>query len=113
MNVKTPATDPKVVDFLDENFEAHYHLERLIGTVYRLSIGRGRVLAFSSIGTPNEIGVLVDERPTPNMAVTIHNFDYDGYLTWKKLSKIISLFAPNILTKHNDRARQEQTASRQ
>ena len=113
MNVNTPATDPKVVDFLNENFEAHHHLQGLIGTVYRLHIGRGRVVAFSSIGTPNEIGILVDERPAPNMAVTIHNFDYDGYLTWKKLSQIISLFAPNILTKHNDRARQEQTASRQ
>lgn len=113
MSMNTPVPDPQVVDFLDENFEIHRSFQRLIGTIYRLDIGRGRVLVFSSVGTPNEIGVLVDERPTPIHSVTIHNFDYDGYLTWEKLSMMASLFAPGILAKHNDRKRKEQNSSGQ
>jgi hypothetical protein len=59
-------------------------------------IGRGRFLSIGDLGTPNEIGFLCQlENGNPTKItdiITIHNYDYDGYLTLDKVKSWIKVF---------------------
>lgn len=86
--------DKKVLFFI------HQHLPQnqipFAGSYHKIAIGRGRELVFGCVGTTNEICFLVDDRCSPKHSVCIHNYDYDGYLTWEKLGYIIKLFVPQL-----------------
>jgi|APSaa5957512576_1039674.scaffolds.fasta_scaffold37111_2 hypothetical protein len=58
------------------------------------ALGRGRYISIGDVGTPNEMVWLCQENPNREIEdlVCIHNFDYDGYLTEKKLDALVHGF---------------------
>jgi hypothetical protein len=58
-----------------------------------MDIGRNRLLSLGCIGTPNEMLFIeaIDGDKVTDL-VCLHNFDYDGRLTVKRLQKIVDLF---------------------
>lgn len=77
---------------LQKGFTETPHL--VLKAVFVLTVGRDRHISIGSLGTPNEI-VFLNQRDR-NAGITdmvcIHNYDYDGFLTEKKLDTIISIF---------------------
>ncbi len=60
-------------------------------------LGRNRYLSLSSLGTPNEMLFICEKNQNetdlyPEETICLHNFDYDGYLTFKKLKKYCQVF---------------------
>ena len=61
---------------------------------YTLDLGRNRALNYGSIGTPNEMLYIIayDRNDNRNItdAVSLHNYDYHGYMTRDKLTNIVN-----------------------
>ena len=60
-------------------------------------LGRNRYLSLSSLGTPNEMLWICEKEDNNPLSsvddlINLHNFDFDGYLTFKKLKKYCQLF---------------------
>jgi hypothetical protein len=60
-------------------------------------LGRNRYISLSSLGTPNEMIFLCykedsDETTGTDDLINLHNFDYDGYITFKRLKQICNTF---------------------
>lgn len=59
-------------------------------------LGRNRYLSLGSLGTPNEMLFICEKNNSddsyPEEIICLHNYDYDGYLTFKKLKKICKIF---------------------
>lgn len=63
-------------------------------------LGRNRILSASSAGTPNEIIWICQKSFCKgNNDITdiicLHNWDYDGYMTKRRLGKLIKAFTIN------------------
>lgn len=72
--------------------------------VHTYDAGRGRILAFGNIGTPNEIIFLQQYKANGKQftdSVCVHNYDYDGYITKKRLRNLISSITGKELTKQS------------
>lgn len=58
-------------------------------------LGRNRQLSIGELGNPNEVMFIceIDKNNPKNITdlVCIHNFDYDGYLTLKKIKSLIKI----------------------
>ena len=69
-----------------------------IGNNLNYDLGRFRQLSLSSIETPCEMMFITqidDENPKKiTDLVVLHNYDYDGYLTFEKVESLINLLAP-------------------
>lgn len=67
-------------------------VKHLIFSKWNLDIGRRRFISIAQLGTPDEI-VSIHERDGEKVDfVILHNYDYDGYLTEKKLNYLIEFF---------------------
>jgi hypothetical protein len=71
-----------------------------IGNNVTYDLGRGRFLSGSSIGTPNEMMFIeeVEEREKDGVihkvvtdVISLHNYDYDGYLSEDRLKLFMQL----------------------
>lgn len=64
-----------------------------IGNSLTYELGRGRALSASCVGTPNEMIFIYQSNEEDSTKITdiitIHNYDYDGYLTIDKINKLI------------------------
>ena len=64
-----------------------------IGNSVTYDLGRGRFLSASSVGTPNEMLFIcqhdINDYKKIEDIITLHNYDYDGYLSLEKVKKII------------------------
>jgi hypothetical protein len=78
---------------LQKGFTRTPHL--ILGTIFILDVGRNRYISIGALGTPNEMVFINQKHPEGDITdmVCLHNFDYDGLLTARKLSTIISVFA--------------------
>lgn len=58
---------------------------------YTYDLGRGRILSIGNIGTPNEMLFICQIENKYNITdiITLHNYDYDSYLTEDKLVSYI------------------------
>ena len=64
----------------------------MIGGNLEMELGRGRYLSLAHLGGPCEMfWVCWRERDTID-TVCLHNFDYDGQLTYDKLKLLIDFF---------------------
>jgi hypothetical protein len=56
-----------------------------------LDLGRDRHLSIGNLGTPNEMMFICQSDKDNNVSdlVCVHNYDYDGFLTAKKLKFLI------------------------
>jgi hypothetical protein len=82
-------------------FEAIPH--KTIGNTMVKDLGRGRLLSLSNVGNPNEFLFISSrdnwaEEPSyinqlQNDVVTLHNYDYDGYITFNKLESLCKLLS--------------------
>jgi hypothetical protein len=68
-----------------------------IGNSRIKDLGRNRYLSLSSLGTPCEMLFICEKDDSnidygPEEIICLHNFDYDGYLTFKKLKKYCQIF---------------------
>jgi len=84
------------VDYLIANGWIRRPAPAIIGDSWLLDIGRRRKLILSNIENPNQmlmIGVH-DENGVPTDLVTIHNWDYDKWLSLERLELIVSVFQP-------------------
>jgi hypothetical protein len=75
----------------ERGFASKSHL--VVGRMFSLNVGRQREISVGAIGTPNEM-VFLNQKEDGGIIdlVCIHNYDYDGFLTVKKLDTIISIF---------------------
>jgi hypothetical protein len=82
-------------------FEAIPH--KTIGNTMVKNLGRGRLLSLSNLGNPNEFLFISSrnnwaEEPSyinqlQNDVITLHNYDYDGYITFNKLESLCTLLS--------------------
>lgn len=67
-----------------------------IGNDRLKDLGRNRYISLSSLGTPNEMIFICEKNESddlyPEEIINLHNFDYDGYITFNKLKKICNIF---------------------
>lgn len=67
-----------------------------IGNSITYELGQNRILSASSVGTPNEVLFICELGGSDATQITdiicLHNYDYDGYLTMRRLTTIIELF---------------------
>ena len=65
-----------------------------IGNGLTFELGRNRCLSASSVGTPNEMIFIYEHSETDfrhiTDIITLHNYDYDGYITVDKLKMLIN-----------------------
>jgi hypothetical protein len=76
---------------------------KTIGNTMVKDLGRGRSLSLSNLGNPNEFLVISSrdnwmEDPSPlnqlqSDVITLHNYDYDGYITFNKLESLCKLLS--------------------
>jgi hypothetical protein len=70
-----------------------------VGNIVIYDLGRNRHLTASSVGTPNEYLFIcnTDETNPKKITdiITLHNYDYDGYLTLEKVKNLIYLLDGN------------------
>jgi hypothetical protein len=80
-------------DLIELGFKPIPHFT--IGNSLTYDLGRYRFLSASSVGTPNEMLFICESNPKDSREITdiitIHNYDYDGYLTKNKVEKLVSL----------------------
>lgn len=84
--------------------------DRIVIKQYILDIGRGRFLSLMDVGTPNEMLFIYEvkiskvrvseENPTGEKKsveelICLHNYDYDGYLSYEKLKTLVQLLNKN------------------
>ena len=66
-----------------------------IGNSLTYELGRCRCLGASAVGTPNEMMFIYEhsEEDSRNITdiITIHNYDYNGYMSKEKLTKLIQI----------------------
>jgi len=59
------------------------------------SLGRHRHLSAGCVGTPNEMLFIIETDDQDDKSITeiicLHNYDYDGYLTERKVKSLINL----------------------
>lgn len=67
-----------------------------IGNNIIFDLGRNRHLSIGSLNTPNEMLYLCERDRTDqrviNDLICLHNYDYDGYLTFEKLKLLLEFF---------------------
>ena len=72
-------------------FEPIPHFTVSNSHIYKL--GRHRQISVAAVGTPNEMMFITETSDQDEKNVTeiicLHNYDYDGYLTKKKILNII------------------------
>lgn len=81
-------------------------------------LGRNRFLSAGSVGTPNEMIFIYEINPKDNNKVTdsicLHNYDYDGYLTEKRVLSLIGVLKNDdneYFIKNNDGIRFKENIS--
>ena len=78
-------------DLINIGFKKILHFTITNAVVYDL--GRHRQLSAGSVGTPNEMLFICEiDHINPKKItdlICLHNYDYDGYLTIKKIKAII------------------------
>lgn len=79
-------------DFLDIGFKELPHLTITNSLTYDL--GRRRLLSADCVGTPNEMIWICETQLLDNKQINdlicLHNYDFDGYITRKKMLSIIN-----------------------
>lgn len=84
-------------EVLKLGFEEIPHFTVTNSLVYNL--GRNRWLSIGDLGNPNEMLFIYEydkkENRIINDLITLHNYDYDGYITLDKLYLLLSFFAEN------------------
>lgn len=86
-------------DLKDLGFKDLPHMTVTNSMQYEL--GRDRLLSIGSIGTPNEILVIMEYKHSITLGsnkqvtdcVILHNYDYDGYLTIEKLNLLLKFLS--------------------
>lgn len=70
-----------------------------VGNSLTYLINRDRYLSISSVGTPNEMLFIYSaDCNNPKEItdiITLHNYDYEGYLSEEKLLNLVNWFKPN------------------
>lgn len=70
-----------------------------VGNSLTYLINRDRYLSISSVGTPNEMLFIysADYNNPKEITdiITLHNYDYEGYLSEEKLLNLINWFKPD------------------
>lgn len=65
-----------------------------IGQNLIFDLGRRRSLSISSLGAPNEMLFITELQQDDDKVITdlicLHNYDYDGFLTLRKLKNLIN-----------------------
>lgn len=68
-----------------------------LGNTMRCDLGRDRYLKAICVGTRNEMVFLcADEEETCSDLICVHNFDYDGLLTIKRIKSLIDWFGGEV-----------------
>lgn len=79
------------------------------GQILNFNLGRRRFLSITSLGTANEMIYIIELQEDCDNTITdlicLHNYDYDGFLTIRKLKHLISgitgiEFLPQIKSKN-------------
>lgn len=81
--------------FKDKGFQEFPHIT--IGNCLFYELSRNRIITVGSAETPNEM-MFISQRNEQNDriiddCVCIHNYDYDGYLTERKLNALLIFFS--------------------
>ncbi len=84
-------------DLLKLGFKRISHFT--IGSSLIFDLNRNRNLSFSNIGTPNEVLFLCQNDEQDKRLITdlicLHNYDFDGYMTLKRIKKLIKILMNN------------------
>lgn len=80
-------------DLIDMGFKVIPHFTVTDAVTYDL--GRRRILSAGAMGTANEMLWICELDEEDDMEITdlicLHNYDYDGYITEKKLKSLINI----------------------
>jgi len=81
------------LDLIRIGFKLIPHFTITNAHIYNL--GRHRQISIGNVGTPNEMMFITetsyqDQRVVTD-AICLHNYDYDGYLTEKKIIDLINI----------------------
>lgn len=81
--------------FLDKGFQEIPFPN--VGNCLFYDLGRNRVILIGSVATPNEMVSICQRNEENNRiiedSVIIHNYDFDGYLTERKLNALFIFFS--------------------
>lgn len=71
-----------------------------VGDSLTYDLGRNRWLSIGDLGNPNEMMFIYECDEEDNRIITdiitLHNYDYDGYLTFEKLYLLLTFFGKKI-----------------